>query len=599
MIILGINESHGASACLNIDGEIVAAVAEERFSRIKIDETFPRKSIDFCLDYTGIKPSDIDFVALASYDLNPLYSVYKRNCGFSVDDWIKEQELYWKPKLFENKTPSYRDIFSYRYNPAKYPFYYDFSEFISDADWEDRNKFLELRKKHICNYLNIAEEKIKVIKHYDAHSAYAFYASQIDRDETLVFHAESGGDGMNASISRFDKNKGLQKIILTNKCFLGRIYKFLTLILGMLPAKHEYKIMGLAPYASNFHVERSYKVFEDLIKVEGLDFVVSEDLTDSYHYFVDKLRGHRFDGIAGALQKFAEVLILNWVNNAVRETGVSQVVFSGGVSMNVKINKLICEMDSVKNVFVPPSGSDDSLCMGASYKVLENLWNAGEITLEGIKPLTNAYLGPEYEAKDVENAIGKYNISENFKVIGHISAADIAKYLVEGKVIARLAGRMEFGARALGNRSILASPSIPNIVKKINDQIKCRDFWMPFCPTIKAERMNDYIVDPKNIRSPHMAIAFDTVESQRENIKGAIHPQDYTCRPQIIEESENPEYYKIISEFEKLTGIGVVLNTSLNLHGNPIDCTPEDGLYTFINSELDCIVLGNTLVMRK
>ncbi|KPA15160.1 carbamoyltransferase [Candidatus Magnetomorum sp. HK-1] len=600
MIILGINESHGASACLSIDGKIVSAVMEERFTRLKNDEGYPYKSIEYCLKENGIKSEQINYIALSSESLDPLSIITRRMSYFSVDDWIKEQKEYWKPKLLKGKHPDYYKIFSYKIDKEKHPWYYDFSEFENQNDWSDPNIFLTIRKKLICKHLGVKEDIIKVVKHYTSHSYYGFYGSQIPRKPTLIFHAESGGDGMNASIMKFENiNKGLEYIYLTDKCFLGRIYKYVTLLLGFLPGQHEYKIMGLAPYAREKYIQRSLKVFKETLQVNNIDFLLSEKLSDCFWYFEEHLRGHRFDDIAGALQRFVEELIVNWVKNAVKETGIRQVVFSGGVSMNVKINKLLWELEEIDNFFVPPSGADESLCIGATYKVLEDAYKKGQIkNFNDIEPIKTTYLGPSFDDKNVRDAIEKKNIKNQYQIIDNPSPKQIAELLAKGKVIARLKGRMEFGARALGNRSILANPSFPKIVKKINEQIKSRDFWMPFCPVIKADREKDYILNPKNIKAPFMTIAFDTVKNKQNSIFGALHPSDLTARPQVLKKEYNPEYFEIISEFEKITGIGVLLNTSLNLHGVPIDCTPEDGLSTFLNSSLDGILLNNSLILR-
>lgn len=598
MYILGINESHGASACLFKDGQIVAAVMEERFSRLKNDETYPKKSIDFCLQAAGISGHDVGIVAMASRSLNLLYSMYKRNSGFSVGDWLKEQDEYWRPRLLEGKSPSYRDIFASRHDPERFPYYYDVSEFRGEADYWDAEKFLALRKRTVCQHLGISEEKIRVIPHWYGHIAYAFYASPLLRQPTVILHMESGGDGKNASVSTFVPGEGIRPLCVSDKCPLGRIYKFMTLVMGMKPAQHEYKIMGLAPYASEQTTAKTYSIFKDLIAVKGLDFLPNPELTDSYFYFIERLRGHRFDGIAAALQRFTEEVIVAWAKNALCETGLSQLVFSGGVSLNVKVNKLLGELPEVERLFVPPSGGDESLAIGAAYAVYEDLARAGEWDFAAIAPLAHAYLGPEYGAHVVEAALAKHDIAARFNVHEHANHAFVAQQLAAGKVIARLTGPMEFGVRSLGNRSILAHPGYPDIVKKINDQIKYRDFWMPFCPTVKAERAADYLVNPKGFSAPYMTLAFDSVPACREAIKGALHPADYTARPQILTRGDNPSYYDLLCAFERETGIGALLNTSLNLHGSPVDCTPEDGLQTFLNSKLDGILLGDTLVLR-
>ena len=175
---------------------------------------------------------------------------------------------------------------------------------------------------------------------------------------------------------------------------------------------------------------------------------------------------------------------------------------------------------------------------------------------------------------------------------------EIAEEIKNGKTVARFSGRMEFGQRALGNRSIIADPSNPDIIKKINKQIKQRDFWMPFTPTILIERTKDYIINQKNIDSTFMTMAFDSTKLGQKHLRGAIHPYDNTVRPQILTRDQNPNYYLLIKEFEKLTGIGALLNTSFNLHGDPIVCSPEDAMYTFVNSDLDILQLEKYIIKK-
>ena len=212
-------------------------------------------------------------------------------------------------------------------------------------------------------------------------------------------------------------------------------------------------------------------------------------------------------------------------------------------------------------------------------------------------PLTNIYLGPKYNKKQIKNAVEKFK--DKYFIQKNVSIKDVAEFLAEGYVIARFDGRMEFGARALGNRSILGNPSKMEVVKKINSQVKSRDFWMPFTATILDTRVIDYIKNPKGISCPFMTIAFDSTDLAREHLKAAMHPYDYTVRPQILFKKNNPGYYQLIKEFENITGIGSLLNTSFNLHGDPVVCSPQDALHTFENSKLDMLFIGEMLIKRE
>ena len=194
--------------------------------------------------------------------------------------------------------------------------------------------------------------------------------------------------------------------------------------------------------------------------------------------------------------------------------------------------------------------------------------------------------------------INREGLDSKCKLTTGVGPEEIASLLSEGKIIARCSGRMEFGLRALGNRSILADPRRPDTVRKINQAIKFRDFWMPFTPTILAERQHDYIINPKSLKSPFMTMAFDSTELARKELVATLHPADLTARPQVLEEKRNPEYYSIVKAFEKITGVGGVLNTSFNLHGYPVVLGPEEAIFTFENSELDGLLMNDILIMR-
>ena len=208
------------------------------------------------------------------------------------------------------------------------------------------------------------------------------------------------------------------------------------------------------------------------------------------------------------------------------------------------------------------------------------------------------YHGPPID-DSLNNIIHKLNLEKDFVIKNNISNLEIAEFLKNDLIIGRCNGRAEFGPRALGNRSILANPSNIKNVTKINNKIKYRDFWMPFTPSILLERVSDYIKNPKNLPSPFMTIAFDSTELARKDLVAAIHPADYTIRPQFVDKQSNPGYYDLIKKFEGLTGIGGLLNTSMNLHGEPIVTNSSDAIHTLINSELDILVINKTAIIRK
>jgi len=595
-VILGIQEAHDASAALMIDGEIVAAAQEERFTGLKGDYGYPAKSIEACLKTAGIQAKDIDEVVLASHQWNPVLTKIKRNANFSVNDWVKEQHAFWEPTLFESRKVSYYDLFKDR-KDFSYDTTYPMDHLLQGyMDRGEMKQMAQIRKTTISQLLDVSPEKVRTITHENCHTYYGYFASPL-RGKTLALTAEGIGDYSNATVSEFSE-QGRKEFAHTRENHIGHIYQYITLLLGMKPAQHEYKVMGLAPYSNSKELAKSYKVFEHILKVDGLKIVYDQKPKDLYFHFRDALEGHRFDGIAGGLQKFTEVILCEWVKNCVFATGLRRIVFSGGVAQNIKACKTILELDCVDDLFVCQASGDTSLPIGACYYAMREYLEKNGESFDSIQPLETMYLGPEFSNEEIADYLDREGVASRYKVQRGVPPEKIAQRLADGQIIARCAGRMEFGLRALGNRSILADPRNPETVRKINEAIKFRDFWMPFTPSILAERELDYIVNPKRIKCPHMTMAFDSTPLARKELIAAMHPGDFTIRPQLLEEKHNPDYYALIKAFERLTGVGGVLNTSFNLHGDPVVLGPKEAMYTLENTDLDGLILGEFLITR-
>ena len=590
MIILGIQESHTCTAALMKDGEIVAAVSEERFSRRKGEQGFPKKAIRFCLQHIP-EGRILDRVVLSVYDMTPENVMISRADKFNVHDHLRAQYDYFKRYLIDGVSI---DIANKEF----------FGPLIENADisetnylWdgfrpsfkqtEDIENFRNIRIETLRQVTGVDPDKFHFIDHHKCHAAYAYFASPFRGKEALVLTMDGIGEGKNATVS-IAKDEKIDEVYFTNKCSIGRIWRYITLLLGMKPEEHEYKVMGLAPYAKTYMVNEVETIFDEHLDTDGMKFVQKKKLQDLYFYHKKLLEGYRFDAIAGAIQSHTEKIIQKWVKGCIKETGIHRVVFSGGVAMNIKVNKSIAEIPEVQEFFVAPSGGDESIALGGCY--FENARNGGSN-----RPLKTVYLGPSFSDEDIERAIR----GTGFQVSRGNTNIDLAKLLAEGNVIARCCSNSEFGARALGNRSILADPSKLETVERINNKIKFRDFWMPFTPTVLSEREIDYFFNPKKIQSPFMTVAFDTTELGAKHFKAAIHPHDKTIRPQVIKREHNPEYYDLIKEFEKITGIGGLLNTSLNLHGEPVVCSPTDAVHTFVNSDLDMLLMNDYLIQRS
>ena len=593
MKILSLYTSLPSSVAIIDDNRLIAAVNEERFTRKKNDESFPINSINYCLNEAGIKPKDLDGVALASF-ISPFDDNLVRKSQWSVNDYLQEQNLRWKPYLVDkkiSKPKSLLEIFPNKIDLNQYP-----SEY-----WKKNYKDPKRNEKHWTNridlvseFLGISKDKIKRIDHHKAHAYYSYYTSNLIGKKVLALTADGMGDGVNATINTFDKNRLFKRHFSTNKCAIARIYRYMTLLLGMKPNEHEYKVMGLAPYGKEKYSQQAYKIFSDTLKVSGTKFVWNIEPTDSYYWFRDRLEGYRFDSIAWGLQKWVEELLETWTLNCMKKYNTYNVIYSGGVAMNIKAMGKLAEIKKLKNLFVGGSASDESLCISSAICLREDMLK----DKKDFKRITNLYLGPSSSYKE-ENKIIKKLDTKKYKIVFDTDENLIVKKLLEGKIIGRCVGRMEFGQRALGNRSILADPRNILIKEKINAAIKNRDFWMPFAPIILDKVSKKYIENPKNLESPFMTIGFKTTQEGYKNMIAASHIADKSARPQILKKRDNLKLYNLINKFYKKTGCGALLNTSFNLHGYPIVNTPKDAFHVFKNSDLDILVLNNFMIFKN
>jgi carbamoyltransferase len=587
MIILGIHDGHNASATLLKNGKIICSIAEERLSRQKNHYGFPFKAIDNVLKLSNLSKLDIDFVAMSSKHLPPSYYFTQRNSKLTIQDYWKEQKEYWYPKIYENKNPKYLDVLSHCIDESNFP--YD-KKYIKNES--DNIGMWNARVSHASEYLKIDKDKITHHDHHMCHAYYGYLGSPNRNREQLVYTMDGFGDGANGTVSIGIPGKELNEISRSSNCNIGRIYRYATLLLGMRPAEHEYKLMGLAAYNFHKYGEQAYKVYANTLQVDGLKFKYKTKIKDHFFYFKKKLEGQRFDAIAYGIQKRCEELLTEWISNGIKETGIQNIVMSGGVAQNIKANKLIGELNNLKSLFIPPGPGDESISIGAAY--LEYISKTKRIN--DIDPISG-YLGPTFSEDEIINAI-KTKLPKNYL---YHKADDIkcAKILSKGQVIARFSDeKMEFGARALGNRSILADPRRPDVIHKINKLVKMRDFWMPFAPSIIEDREKDYIINPKKIDARFMATGFDSTELAEKHIPAGLHPFDRTARPQIVKKKDNLKYYNLIKAFEDLTGVGALMNTSFNIHGESIVGTPEDAIDTFSRCGLDHLLLGDWLISK-
>lgn len=606
MIILGFHCGHNASAALMIDGRMVGAVQEERFSKRKNQVAFPARSIGHLVKvHLGGDVGRIDKVAMATTEVDPVGLAVARYSNFSVADHVKENHEYWKPVFYDgvpNEGAYWREMFrrGERLNADQN---IDVSYMHSDQPLEQLVRFVsDIARPAAMRDRFGYRGPCEALDHHSCHAYYAFHGAVLPpawQRDALVLTADSWGDGLNWSAWVAEVDGTLRRVGFGADHGVARIYRNVTLIMGMKPNEHEYKVMGLSGYSRpSKYVDAVHQILSDVLDFRDGRFIRNKPLKESYFDLRDRLEGHRFDNIAAGVQNWSTRVTTAWIRHWLRETGLRGLCYSGGLSMNIKANGEILEMPELDWMSVPASGGDETLPLGACFM-------AARQSGESVESLSHVYLGvingQVATEDDWRRGIAAAGSDpEEFEVLENMTAPRLAALLVANVILARCVGPMEFGARSLGNRSILANPADFHNLKRINDAIKNRDFWMPFTPSILREKTERYLVNPKGVVSPYMTIGFRTTEAAMREIPAALHPGDFTARPQFVDRQTNPTYWELISEFDKLTGIPALLNTSLNLHGDPMNSTVSDAARTLALSELDCLAMpGDRLLVKK
>ena len=592
MIVIGIYDGHNASASLSIDGKIICAIQEERFTKRKNETGFPVNVVQYLMNKYSLSNINIDIVAMSTIERTHVgYYKYPVDTVFSINDHIDMMNNYWNPKISgQEYSKSYiKDVFEKKYPKEK--LLYEIPDSYYDLSIDERQKGItDITIDMVSKIMNIDKSKIKFYDHHTCHIMYGHYANTNKKDKTIGITIDAYGDECNQTIWMINKDK-FELITKSRQCEIARLYKMVTLYLRMKPLEHEYKVMGLAPYSKDFYAKAVEEELDDLLQFDGLKIIYKNRPDNLYEHLQDKFKYHRFDNIAGGIQRYTEKMLVELFTRSHKKLDCTNFVFSGGVAMNVKANKVIGELPFIDNFFVAGSSSDESLSIGACYYVNNQHGIPNE-------PLKDLYLGNEITTKDFEQYVSKNKLSQKY-LIKKTNNREIAKLLSENQVIARVSGRMEFGARALGNRSLLANPSNPSIIQYINELVKGRDFWMPFAATIMDSFANKYLHNPKNFESNFMSVAMDTKKDFLSDIKAGTHAYDESIRPQILTKDQNPEYYDLINEFSKITNIGALLNTSFNLHGKPIVSDMSDAIDVLDNSGLKYLVVNEYLLQKR
>ena len=573
-IVLGLSGAlnHDPSAALYIDDKLVAAAEEERFIRDKHAKgKMPYESARFCLEFAGVKPEDVDVVAVPFAPISI----------FSKARWHFAKRYWYAPDRALDA------IFNGNRRYGRY-----------------RNRVFDL-----LGQLGIDREKItfEPVEHHLAHASSAYHLSGIEGKVAIM-----GVDGKGEYATTFfgyGENGQIHKIKeFYDPDSLGGLYGAMTEYLGFEMLDGEYKVMGMAPYG-----DASKYDFSPLIDFDGKNFQVNTKLVNTVglrrykengvgYYFSPKLiewLGPKREGdiadepyidYAAVIQNLYETVVLKlmdyYLGDIIRETG--NLVFSGGGALNVKLNQKIIARPEVKQLWVQPASGDAGTAVGAASYTLAK---------RGIQPekMEHVYLGPKYSNDDCIAACKVHPNQPQYELIDNVPV-EIAKILADGNPVAWFQGRMEFGPRALGGRSILGCPSAPGVADRINEQIKFRERWRPFCPSMLDR------VAPEMFKidhpAPFMTFTFEVNDEWKTRVPEVVH-EDGTARAQALKREYNPRYYDLMLEMEKLTGNGVVLNTSLNRRGEPMICSPTDALNMFFGSDLQYLIMEDVLVRKK
>lgn len=568
MIILGIHHGHDSSASLIIDGKIIAAASEERFSRVKNDANFPRKAIEFTLRQGGICSKDIDVIAFASLSTSIDFEL--NFTGFSSVQRSYRQNV---KKAF-CKLASSRPA-----SPDELPIY---------------KPPLHLSK-------NV---KILNFRHHYCHATSAYYSNSLfngsQTPPMLIFTMDGFGEGESATVHKVVDGNWEKLLSVGGEGSVGWFYGNITESLGWRHGSDEWKVMGLAPYGhptlkeklikfcpqyKNGTLNKPYKFHKHNIFNEygsnhwsSIDARLLKDFTE----------GEKTEEIASSAQALVEdqmrEFIIPWVN----QTGIKKICCAGGAFLNIKFNQKLWETGILENQWVFPESGDAGLSLGAAFAALKNL-NKEELAKVCFH---NAYLGEEYTKEEIVKVLSERCIPFRREKNPELY---IAQKLSENKVVGWFNGRFEYGPRALGARSILMSPIKAENKDIINLKIKFRESFRPFCPSILEEYKSKYLKDYRD--EFYMISSFKATEEAKKEIPAVVHI-DGTLRPQMVKEATNKKYFNLLKEFQDITGIGAIMNTSFNVKGEPIVSSPIDAIKCFYSTGIDVLYLQGIIIEK-
>ena len=588
--ILGISAFyHDSAACIILDGEIVAATQEERFTRKKHDSNYPKNSIDFVLNYCNLKLSDVDQIVFFEKPFLKFERLLETYVAFAPKGFVsfsKAMPLWIKEKLFQ------------------------------------KNLLFNKLKEHDENYKS--DENIFFSDHHLSHAASAFFPSPFE--EAVILTADGVGEWATTTVA-VGKNNNLEikkEILFPHS--LGLLYSAFTYYTGFKVNSGEYKLMGLAPYGSPIYVDKIKQIVD--IKDDGtfrLDqkyFNYATGLTMTNDKF-NKLFGQKprdpkteqitqfHMDIASSVQKITEVIMIKLAKDIRNEYGIKNLCLAGGVALNCVANGKILKEKIFENIWIQPAAGDAGGSLGAAL-ALWHIEQGNKRIVSKNDSMKGSYLGCEFDQQQIEKELN--SLGANFQTFEYENLIDeTAEFLANEKAIGWFQGRMEFGPRALGGRSILGDPRSNKMQKNLNLKVKYRESFRPFAPSVLKEDANTWF--DINVDSPYMLLVADInpnkkieMTSEQEKLFGidklnikrseipAITHVDYSARIQTVTKNTNPRYYDLIFKFKKKTGCPLIINTSFNVRGEPIVNTPTDAFNCFMGTELDYLVIGNCIL---
>jgi carbamoyltransferase len=572
VVILGLIDSKPAAAAVMIGEKIVSAIAEERLCRMKLATGMPRQAIVEVMSEAGITAKDIDSVAIAQH-----VSVYEPEPR-PWFGWFNGEEQV-KTYQFDRLSTALAPVVGHV--PLAWKVHHRLKRFVS----RDRvQKIPELLRSAYG-----ITGPVRFYDHHFCHATTAYYTSNFDR--ALVVTLDGGGDGRSGSM--YVGENGLLREIASIDSFnsLGNFYSYITHLCGFQAENHEGKVTGLAALGEPAYAD----ILRQCIRYEEPGQV--RYTVPMYHRSALRLLAERLPDnfkradLAASAQLILEEIGTKLVRYGLRLTGLRKIAVAGGVFANVKLNQRIHELDEVDSFFVHPAMDDSGLSVGSALAALAEQPEAKPARL--MQRLTNVYWGRAYTDREIERAIRDAGIQAQPSSTIH---QRIAELLAQGYIVARFTGRMEYGPRALGHRSILYRTNDPSVNNWLNERLKRTEF-MPFAPATLAEYTSDCYDGIQGAEDParFMTITFACSAEMKARSPGVVHV-DGTARPQFVDSAGAPDLYKILAAYHRLTEIPSLINTSFNMHGEPIVCTPEDALRSFRCGNLDYLAIGDWLV---